>query len=156
MSAAIALFAISAFAQSNNAKNKQGQQREYAKDKAKTGKDKSDNNYDLNNDGTFSSEERETRKADKMARRENRRADRQDDGLLNGSNNKDNHGRDVSGTARGTMLEGREKGKAVSDAARSNGKSRERMQGGGNTNRPETVGRPAGAGRSSGTGSKKN
>ncbi|MDP3467773.1 MAG: hypothetical protein Q8S11_05530 [Daejeonella sp.] len=154
MSAAIALFAVSAFAQSND-KTKQGQQREYAKDKDKTDKGRTEHKYDVNNDGIFSPEERETRKADKMGRRADRKADRRDDGLLNGSNDKNMHGRDVSGTARGTMHEGREKGKAVSDVARSNGKSRERMQGVGNTNRPDG-GRPAGAGRPGGAGRKNN
>lgn len=147
ISAAIVLFAVTAFAQSDNDKNKQGQQREFARNKdtkEKSDKDKIDNSeYDINNDGIFSPEEREARKADKIARKETRKADRSDDGLLNGSVRKDNHGRDVSGTARGTTYEGREKGQAVSDVARSNGKSPEKMRGTG-MHRPEKTVRPAG------------
>lgn len=156
ISAAIALFAVSAFAQSNNAKNKQREPKQQSADrdsKDHTDKDKLDNRqYDLNNDGIFSPEEREARKASKMARRDARKADRLDDGLLNGSNGNDNHGRDVSGTARGTMLQGREKGEAVSDVARSNGRNGERMQGAGNTGNPERIGRPAGSGKPAGVG----
>jgi hypothetical protein len=162
LSATIALFAVTAFAQSNNGKNKDRVNKELASDrvKDKAEKDRSEkvrkekdrtedyrtenNKYDVNNDGIFSPEEKEARKADKMARKEARNGERDlaDDGLLNGSSTKDNHGRDVSGTARGTEYEGREKGKAVSDVARSNGKSREGMQGG----KPARVGKPAGAG----------
>ncbi len=148
MSAAIALFAVTAFAQSDDAKNKSGQKREFAKNKDakdKSDKDKIDNSqYDINNDGIFSPEEREARKAEKMALKETRRADRDDDGLLNGSTRKDNHGADVSGTARGTTLEGREKGRVISDVARSNGKSPERMQGD-RMDRPDKTNRPSGA-----------
>ncbi len=168
MSAAIALFAVSAFAQSDDAKNKQGQEREYAKNKDKSDKDKFDNaQYDVDDDGIFSPEERDARKADKIAwkadRKADRRADKSDDGLLNGSTHKDNHGRDVSGTARGTTLEGREKGKAVSDIARSNGQSGERMQGAGMSKpakaarpsgSPDKAARPSGSGKSSGAGRK--
>lgn len=168
LSAAIALFAVTAFAQTNNGKNKQREPKEQTSDrekKDKVKKEKTDRDdqedidksvYDVNQDGIFSPEEREARKGDKMARKEARKGerdmDRRDDGLLNGSNGKDNHGRDVSGTARGTDLEGRAKGERVSDVARSNGKSRERMEGSGNTNKPAKVGRPAGMGKPAGSG----
>lgn len=167
LSAAIALFAVSGFAQSKDSKYKrepkeQTSERE-KKDKVKKDKPEREDNedmdksvYDVNRDGIFSPEEKEARKTDKMARKEARKAerelDRDDDGLLNGSHDKDNHGRDVSRTARGTEFEGREKGKTVSDVARSNGKSRDRMEGSGNTNKPAKVGRPAGMGKPAGSG----
>lgn len=167
LSAAIALFAVSAFAQSNNVKNKQREHKEHASDrmeKDKVKKDKSDkddidnNVYDVNQDGIFSPEEREARKADKMARKETRKADRDmdrnDDGLLNGSTERDNHGRDVSGTARGTNLEGREKGGAVSDVARTNGGSGDRIQRGGQTGKPAKVVRPSGSRKPAAVGRK--
>jgi hypothetical protein len=174
LSAAIALFAVTAFAQSNNGKNKQREPKEQASDremkdkKDKVKKDKSDNDdindtdknvFDVNQDGIFSPEEREARKADKMARKEARKAardnDRSDDGLLNGSNDKDTHGRDVSGTARGTTLEGREKGEAVSDVARTNGRSGDRMQRGGQQmGKPAKAARPAGSRKPAAVGRK--
>ncbi|SKB39865.1 hypothetical protein [Daejeonella lutea] len=157
LSAAIALFAVSAFAQSNSASKKQKDPNSQSTDKAAKDKDwKFDGDqYDVNQDGDFSPEEREARRAAKMAWKENRKADRNDDGILNGSaGHPDNHGSDVSSIARGTTLEGREKGERVRDVARSNGKSRERMQGASTANKPAKVGRTAGAGRTTGAGRK--
>ncbi len=157
LSAAIALFAVSAFAQNNNAKDKQKAPKDRTDKtaKVKEEKEKFDNSsYDLNNDGIFSPEERQARKAEKIARKETRKADKDDDGILNGSADRDNHGSVVSATAKGTTYKGKEKGEAVSDVARTNGKSAERIQGGGSTARPAKAAKPAGAGKPAGVGRK--
>jgi hypothetical protein len=145
MSAAIALFAVSAFAQPTVTPPDHGRSDEY-------------NKYDLNQDGKLSGEERAARKAERKAEAASRRADRDDDGVLNGSAGDNNtHGKDVSSIAKGTQLEGREKGKAVSEAARSNARNGARIHDAGsqrptNAGRPANTGRPANAGRSAGRG----
>ncbi|HEY1009833.1 MAG TPA: hypothetical protein VGE58_06960 [Daejeonella sp.] len=169
LSAAIALFTVTAFAQTNNGKNKNKQhepmeQNSDREAKDKTRKDKSDKDgvdhsvYDVNQDGVFSPEEKEARKADKMARKEARKAerdlDRNDDGLLNGSTGKDNHGGNVSGTTRATDLQGREKGEAVSGVARTNGRGGDRIQRGGNTGNSGKAARPAGSRKPTAVGRK--
>lgn len=157
LSAAIALFAVTAFAQSNNASNTQRNANNQSADRTARDMDwKFDSEqYDLNKDGEFSPEERAARKAAKTAWKENRKADRRDDGILNGSaGHPDNHGGDVSSTARGTTYEGREKGERVSEVARSNGKSRDRMEDAGTSTRPAKAPRTTGSGRPAGKGRK--
>ncbi|SKB27019.1 hypothetical protein [Daejeonella lutea] len=167
LSAAIALLAVTAFAQTNTNRTRQRETKEQVLDrlgKDHTKKNKGDIDhidksvYDVNQDGVFSPEEKEARKAAKMARKETRKAnrelDRNDDGLLNGSTDRDNHGRDVSGTARGTDRQGREKGEAVSDVARTNGRSGDRMTRGGQTATPGKATRPAGSRKPTAVGRK--
>lgn len=177
ISAAIALFAVSAFAQTRSASNGQGtsvsstskettlEGKEKGQAISELAKSKSNNDYrqdDLNRDGKLSREEREARRAARKADVEARRADRADDGILNGSAGDYNtHGKDVSGVATGTMLEGREKGEAVSDVARSKARNGERAQATGsrkpnNVGRPSAPGKSSGAGRSAGTGRRGN
>lgn len=161
-SALIAVFAVSAFAQPGKNKNEQNKMikvdskeakigREKAKPTSDDPKDKFDNDYtrfDLNNDGIFSPEEKAARKTAKRAYK----ADRKDDGILNGSAGDHNtHGKDVSRVAKETTLEGREKGKAVSDVARSKARKGENVKPTVNR-KPEKIVRPAGAGKPATTG----
>ena len=162
ISAAMALFAMSASAQSSSASNEHGKSvssgsrettlegREKGKSISELAKSKSDNEYrpyDLNQDGKLSSEEKAARKAGKRAEAKSRKADRSDDGLLNGSaGDKAIHGQDVSAIAKGTQLERREKGAAVSDVARSKAKNTERVRESAGK-RPANVGRPVTAGK---------
>lgn len=168
ISAAIALFAVSAFAQTSTSSNEHGTSVSSTsketilegKEKGQTVSDlarsKSKNDYrqdDLNRDGKLSPEEREARKVVRKAQAETRRADRSDDGILNGSAGDNNlHGKDVSGTATGTMLEGREKGEAVSGVARSKARNGERVQSHPESRKPANAGRPAGSMKPSGAG----
>ena len=161
-SALIAVFAVSAFAQSSNNNNEQNKMRKadakeakIARDKVKPSsdepKDKFDNDYtrfDLDKDGSLSPEEKAARKTAKRAYK----ADRKDDGMLNGSAGDHNtHGKDVSGVAKETTLEGREKGKAVSDVARSKARNGEHAKPTVDR-KPEKMGRPTGAGKPATTG----
>ncbi len=156
-SALITVFAFSAFAQPGKNKNQQNKMnkadakeakigREKAKPTSDDPKDKFDNDYtrfDVNKDGIFSPEEKAARKTAKRAFK----ADRKDDGILNGSAGDHNtHGKDVSGVAKGTTLEGREKGKAVSDVARSKARKGENVNPKVNS-KPQKIARPAGAGK---------
>jgi len=174
ISAAIALFAVSAFAQRSSSSNEHGTSVSSTsketilkgKDKGQTtselakSKSKNDHRQDnLNRDGKLSPKEKEARKAFRKAQAETRKADRSDNGILNGNTGDNNlHGKDVSGTATGTMLEGREKGEAVSGVARSKARNGERVKSYPESRKPAKVGRPAGsmkpsvADRTSGTG----
>ncbi|MBC7757995.1 MAG: hypothetical protein H7069_04000 [Phormidesmis sp. FL-bin-119] len=162
LSALIAVFAVSAFAQTGKNKNEANKMikadakeakiaREKVESPSDDPKDKFDNDqsrFDINNDGIFSPEEKVARKTAKRAYK----ADRYDDGILNGSaNDHNNHGKDVSGLATGTSLEGREKGKAVSDLAGSKARKAERVQPTGDR-KPKNVGRHTGAGKPATTG----
>lgn len=128
--AAIALFGISAYAQSPSKVTKvKGQ------DKEQTDVEKDDADVKL------SSEEKAARKAEKRAGKEaekaqrkaskeilkaDRKADRDDDGIINESNvQSDSQGKEVSTLAKETTLKGREKGEAISTAARSKARNGE-------------------------------
>ncbi|MES3019918.1 MAG: hypothetical protein V4721_19180 [Bacteroidota bacterium] len=86
---------------------------------------KDDHFGDLNNDGTISPEEREARKQARRTDSEERRAGRYGEDGINENNE---HGKTVSGAARETSLEGREKGAAVSAAASSKARNGERVK----------------------------
>ncbi len=99
-----------------------------------------DGNFgDLNNDGTISPDEREARKQAKRAAAEERQAGRYDEDRANKGKNE--HGERVSGTARGTDLERREKGAAVSGTASSKARNAERVK---VNAKPRTSVKPAG------------
>jgi hypothetical protein len=198
MSAAIALLAVSAFAQSGSRsidRDKSAKETTLGgKEKGRVSvsddlsKSKSENDYrqdDLNTEAKLSPEEKAARKtarkAEAQARKEDgkdikrddklspeekaarktarklegktRKADRMDDGIENGSaGNNNDHGKNVSGVARGTTLEGREKGEAVGNVARSKARNGERVNPKGTNKKPNTVLRPAGSGKPSGAG----
>ena len=173
--AALTIFVSSAFAQEKEPKNEQGvavskasnetllegkEKGQYISDLAKGKSNGEFRKDDLNRDGKLSAEEKEARKAARRAEAQDRKADRADDGVVNNSTDKNGHGVAVSGIAKGTTLEGREKGAAVSDAARAKARNGEKTQrpemkrqdGSRKVSRPAKpsgAGRPAGAGRPS-------
>ncbi len=69
-------------------------------------------------DGEMTPEEKTARKEARKEEAKTRKSDRADDGLLNGSADKNVHGKAVSGTAIGTTLRGKAKGAEVSTGAR--------------------------------------
>lgn len=139
LSAALAIFAVAAVAQSKTnsksevsvtAKSNTNKNKEKGTEVSGTAKSQSDVEFrqdDANRDGKLSAEERAARKEVKKEELRTRKADRTDDGLLNGSASENNiHGKTVSELATGTTLEGREKGAAISGVAKasSNGELR--------------------------------
>lgn len=109
-------------------------------DRIKEGRD--DSFGDLNNDGAISPEEREASKEARKAQAEERRAGRfGEDGDVNGNNE---HGKTVSGIARDSGFEGREKGAAVSGAASSKARNAERVKANGSA-KPRIPAKPAGS-----------
>lgn len=161
--AGLALFAVSAFAQNNTDSDSQGTAvSTVAKETTLEGKEKGQaiseiakskstthRHDDLNNDGKLSREERKARRAE---RREQAEADRADDGIINGAADGNNvHGTAVRDIAKETALEGREKGEAIRDAARSKARNGERVQRP-EARKPDNVGRPSGSGKPAGAG----
>lgn len=166
LSALITVFAVSAFAQIGKNKNEQNkmkkanakeakierQEVDQADDDSKVKFDNDGTRFDVNNDGLLSPEEKMARKTAKRAYKADR-ADRADDGILNGSAGDHNtHGKDVSGLAKETTLEGREKGKAVSDMAGSKARKGDKVKPATGDRKPQHMGRPAGAGKPSAKG----
>jgi hypothetical protein len=169
-SAAFALFAISASAQSEPAKEtnpvstaakestlagkEKGQAiSELAKNKAKREVDKED----IETGVKLTREEKHAMKAARKAEKRARKADLKDDGIINGSEGKNEHGTAVSGVSKETTLKGKEKGMAVREAARIKAKKAEKAK------RPEMKKpakpaktsrpvKPSGAGRPAGAG----
>jgi hypothetical protein len=159
ITAAVAFFAASAFAQTNandehgktvsaTAKETTLKHKEKGEAISEAAKSKSHSEFskdDLDRDGKLSTEEREARKA---AKKQARKDDKDDDGVINGSTN-NSHGTAVSTTAKETILEGKEKGKAISDGAKSKAKNGQRAERPTHA-KPAKVNRPTGAGRSKG------
>jgi murein DD-endopeptidase MepM/ murein hydrolase activator NlpD len=166
-SAALAIFAMSASAQTEPAKEtnpvstaakestsagkEKGQAiSELAKSKAKNEAVREDGEKDVK----LTREERQALKAARKAAKEARKADLKDDGIVNGSAGHDEHGTAVRRVAKETTLEGKDKGLAVRDAARIKAKNGERAKHPA-MKKPAKVSRPvkpAGAGRPSGAG----
>lgn len=166
LSALITVFAVSAFAQTGKNKNEQNkmkkadakeakierQEVDLADDDSKVKFDNDGTRFDVNNDGILSPEEKMARKTAKRAYKADRK-DRADDGILNGSAGDHNtHGKDVSGLARETTLEGREKGKAVSDMAGSKAKNTDKVRPAVGDRKPQHTERHMGAGKPSAKG----
>ncbi len=133
LSAALAIFAVAAFAQTKTssksdvsvtAKSSTNKSKEKGTEVSGTAKSQSDAEFrqdDANRDRKLSAEEKAARKEARKEEAKSRKADRTDDGLLNGSASENNvHGKAVSEIATGTILEGREKGAAISGVAKSN------------------------------------
>ena len=117
------------------------------------GQARKDDGKDIKRDDKLSPDEKAARKTARKAEGQTRKADRMDDEIVNGSAGDNNdHGKNVSGVARGTTLEGREKGEAVGNVARSKARSGERVNPKGTNKKPNTVLRPAGSGKPSGAG----
>ena len=166
LSTAIALFAVSTFAQSgstSDVREKYAKKtkkettldgKENSRVSADVSKAKSESDYrqdDLNKKAKLSREEKVARKTAKKAKGKIRKADRMDDGIVNGSAGDNNdHGKNVSGVARGTTLEGREKGETVSNVARSKSRNGESVNRKVTNKKPNRVVKPAGSGKSSG------
>jgi hypothetical protein len=171
-SAALAFFAISASAQTEPVKESNpvstaakestltGREKgraisELAKSKAKNEVDKEDNETEVK----LAREEKHALKAARKAEKRARKADLKDDGIINGSEGKNDHGTAVSGVAKETTLEGKEKGMAVRDAARLNGKKGEKakhpeMKKPAKTAKASRPEKPSAAGRPAGHGGK--
>lgn len=99
---------------------------------------------DLDNDGTLSPQEKEARKQARKADAEGGKGGRHGEDRAENGNNE--HGKRVSGIARGTDMEGREKGAAVSSAAGSKARSPERVKANGSA-KPRISAKPAGLSR---------
>ncbi|WP_411272716.1 hypothetical protein [Daejeonella sp.] len=140
-SAALALFALVAVAQTETtsksdvkvtAKSKTKKDKEKVAEVNGTAKSESELKFrqdDLNDDTKLSGEEKAARKKVKKEKFKNQKADRTDDGLLNGSaSGKNIHGKAVSELATGTTLEGREKGAAISGLAKTNSNGELRLE----------------------------
>ena len=76
------------------------------------------NREEKSGDSKMSIEEKIARKETRKEENKTRKADRDDDGLLNGSSDKNIRGKATSGTAVGTNLRGKAKGVEVSTGAR--------------------------------------
>lgn len=145
--AAFALCATTAFAQNNsNKKEKDGDR--VSKEKVEKYEDKDREDIELSPEQkaerkAVKKAEKDQRKMAKKAEKQYRKNDKQDDGILNNSTPK-NQGGWVSKTAKETTLEGRDKGKAVSEA----GRSKKISKGKSNANRPnQSMKKPAKAGK---------
>jgi len=111
-------------------------------DHVNNGKD--DHFGDFDNDGTLSPQEKEARKQAKRAGAEDRKGGRHGEDRAENGNNE--HGKRVSGIARGTDMEGREKGAVVSGTAGSKARNPERVKANGSA-KPRTSAKPAGLSR---------
>ncbi|MES2875805.1 MAG: hypothetical protein V4708_18925 [Bacteroidota bacterium] len=133
LSAALAIFAVAAIAQTKTnaksdvsveAKTNTNKNKDKGTEVSGTAKSQTDVEFrqdDANRDGKLSAEERAARKEAKKEEVRSRKADRTDDGIMNGSASENNiHGKTVSELATGTTLEGREKGAAISSVAKAN------------------------------------
>jgi hypothetical protein len=133
LSAALAIFAVAAFAQTKTrsksdvsvtAKSNTNKSKEKGTEVSGTAKAKSDTEFrqdDAKSGGKLSAEGRSGRKEARKDEAKSRKTDRTDDGLLNGSASDNNiHGKTVSEIATGTTLEGSEKGAAASGVAKVN------------------------------------
>lgn len=131
LSAALAIFAVAAFAQtkaksntdvSATAKGKTHKGQDKGTEVSGTAKVKSDVEFrgdDVNHDGKLSPEEKAARKETRRDETKARKADRTDDRIENGSVTDNNvHGKTVSDVATSTTLEGREKGAEISGVAK--------------------------------------
>ncbi|MEJ7694382.1 hypothetical protein [Daejeonella sp.] len=127
LSAAMALFVVTAFAQTKtqvktdvSASAKSNTNKDKQKSAEVSGTAKSDVEFktdDLNRDGKMSKDEKAARKARKDANK----AERSDESRMDQSGSEKNaHGKAVSEIATETTLEGREKGAAISGVAKSN------------------------------------
>ena len=144
---AIALFGITAYGQiSPNQKEDKIRNKDKEQSIPEVEKDDSETKVKI------TPEEKAARRAEKRAskaiRKADKKADREDDGIINESNfGKNNHGSTVSEVAKGTTLEGKEKGEAVNAAARAKSRNKEKMNNNSTDHKPAKINKTHKAGK---------